>query len=269
MGIGAFARRSRLSPKRLRLYDALGLLLPAHVDASSGYRFYEPAQLVQARLVSALRQLQVPPAEMRVIVGLEPKAAAEPIHEYWAASEAEHSARRDLAHYLVDFFSGKRSVMYVVTTRDIPTRSLLCLKRNVDGQQGAWTPGKRFVASAAARSSGTGRHHSIGPVAVVAQLAPVDAERGSGSSLHVRQWVLSEEAHRQHDEERAGPFDPAAPKAQRSRWRRSASEAWRQGAGTPTRWPRTRPDGSCTYVSETLLFLLDSRSNPSGSAIIT
>jgi hypothetical protein len=36
--------------------------------------------------------------------------------------------------------------MYDVTTRDIPSRSLLCLKRNVDGQQAAWALGKQFVA---------------------------------------------------------------------------------------------------------------------------
>ncbi|MEV8633082.1 MerR family DNA-binding transcriptional regulator [Streptosporangium sp. NPDC051023] len=38
--IGAFARAARLSPKALRLYDELGLLLPAAVDGDSGYRFY-------------------------------------------------------------------------------------------------------------------------------------------------------------------------------------------------------------------------------------
>jgi len=36
--------------------------------------------------------------------------------------------------------------MYGDTTRDIPSRSLLCLKRNVDGEQGAWALGKEFVA---------------------------------------------------------------------------------------------------------------------------
>src|SRR5690242_18770886 len=43
--IGAFARRAGLTPKALRLYDETGLLRPAAVDAESGYRFYEPAQL--------------------------------------------------------------------------------------------------------------------------------------------------------------------------------------------------------------------------------
>jgi hypothetical protein len=41
MSIGEFAKRSQLSPKALRLYDKLGLLRPARVDADSAYRFYE------------------------------------------------------------------------------------------------------------------------------------------------------------------------------------------------------------------------------------
>lgn len=36
--------------------------------------------------------------------------------------------------------------MYEVTTREIPSRSLLCLKRNVEGEDGAWAFGKEFVA---------------------------------------------------------------------------------------------------------------------------
>ncbi len=49
----------------------------------------------------------------------------------------------ELADELINRLSGKRSVMYVVTTREIPERSLLCLKRNVD-EQGAWALGKEF-----------------------------------------------------------------------------------------------------------------------------
>ena len=59
MSIGEFARRSRLSAKALRLYDELGLLPPARVDEDSGYRFYGAGQLKQARLIAALRQLQI------------------------------------------------------------------------------------------------------------------------------------------------------------------------------------------------------------------
>jgi DNA-binding transcriptional MerR regulator len=146
MSIGEFARQSRLSPKALRLYDKLGLLAPARVDPDSGYRFYTAAQLERARLVAALRQLSVPLAEVKAIVDLDSNEAAARIREYWAAAEAQHTARRELAGYLVDLTSGKRSVMYEVTTRDIPKRSLLCWKRNVKGWDGAWAFGKEFVA---------------------------------------------------------------------------------------------------------------------------
>ncbi len=40
MTIGAFAERTRLSAKALRLYDRLGLLVPARVDRANGYRLY-------------------------------------------------------------------------------------------------------------------------------------------------------------------------------------------------------------------------------------
>jgi DNA-binding transcriptional MerR regulator len=145
MSIGEFATRARLSPKALRLYDKLGLLRPARVDAGSGYRYYQPAQLERARLVAALRQLDVPLAEIKAIVGLEPAVAAARVARHWAAAEVEHTARRELARYLVDLLNGERSVMYQVSTRDIPARSLLCLKRNVHGQDGAWAFGKEFV----------------------------------------------------------------------------------------------------------------------------
>jgi DNA-binding transcriptional MerR regulator len=36
--IGRFSQATRLSPRALRLYDERGLLIPARVDADSGYR---------------------------------------------------------------------------------------------------------------------------------------------------------------------------------------------------------------------------------------
>ena len=145
MSIGEFARRSRLSAKALRLYDEQGLLPPARVDEDSGYRFYKPAQLKQARLIAALRELQVPLAEIKAILPLEPAQAAERVRVIWAATEAGHTARRALAAYLIDELSGKRSVLYEVRTREIPERSLLCMKRSVEGVGAAWAFGKEFI----------------------------------------------------------------------------------------------------------------------------
>jgi DNA-binding transcriptional MerR regulator len=146
MSIGEFARCSHLSAKALRLYDEMGLLVPTRVDASSGYRFYVIGQLERARLVAALRQLEVPLVEIRAMLGLDSEVAAQRIADYWATAETEHSARRDLARLLVNLLNGRRSIMCEVQTREIPNRSILCLKRNVDGWAGAWALGKEFVA---------------------------------------------------------------------------------------------------------------------------
>jgi len=75
----------------------------------------------------------------------DPADAAARIAEHWCDAEAAHDARRDLAGYLVSRLSGKRSAMYEVATREMPERSLLCLKRNVD-EQGIWAFGKEFIA---------------------------------------------------------------------------------------------------------------------------
>jgi DNA-binding transcriptional MerR regulator len=145
MSIGEFARLSRLSPKALRLYDELGLLPPAQVDPDSGYRWYAAGQLDSARLVASLRQIGVPLAEIKVILGLPPEAAAAQVGAYWSGAEADHAGRRDLAGYLVDRLAGKRSVMYEVKVRDIPARSLLCLLRHASNQQEVWAMGKEVI----------------------------------------------------------------------------------------------------------------------------
>ena len=146
MGIGEFAGRSRLSPKALRLYDELGLLEPARVDEDSGYRYYSASQLERARLIAALRQVQIPLAEIKLIVSLEPDAAAERISAHWMAIETQHTARRDLARYLIDRMQGKRQAMDEVATRDIPARSVLSVKRSVEGIDGTWAFGKEFIS---------------------------------------------------------------------------------------------------------------------------
>jgi len=145
ISIGEFARRSRLSLKALRLYDERGVLVPARVDQASGYRYYDTAQLDAARLVVMLRQLQVPLAAVKELLACDPADAAARIAEHWRDAEAAHDARRDLADYLVSRLRGKRSVMYEVGMREMPKRSLLCLKRNVD-DQGQWAFGKEFIA---------------------------------------------------------------------------------------------------------------------------
>jgi DNA-binding transcriptional MerR regulator len=63
--IGSFARRCGLSRSALRFYDQCGLLRPATVDDSSGYRYYAAAQLAEALLVRRLRAAALPVGDAR------------------------------------------------------------------------------------------------------------------------------------------------------------------------------------------------------------
>jgi len=145
MSIGEFARRSRLSPKALRLYDGLGLLSPARVDELSGYRYYDGAQLDEARLIAALRQAGVPLTTVKELLALDPAEMARQVMAFWREAETRHAAQRELVTALVDRLTGRNVVMYEVATREMPQRSLLCLKRNVN-ESGLWALGKDFVA---------------------------------------------------------------------------------------------------------------------------
>lgn len=60
MPIGRFSKSCRLSIKALRHYDQLGLLRPAHVDETTGYRYYDASQARMAVMIAMLRSLDVP-----------------------------------------------------------------------------------------------------------------------------------------------------------------------------------------------------------------
>ncbi|NUP20997.1 MAG: MerR family transcriptional regulator [Streptomyces sp.] len=141
--IGAFAARARLSAKALRLYDRLGLLLPAHVDEVSGYRYYRADQVEPARLVALLRQLDMPLARIAEVVEAPDGAtAADRLAAYWADVEARMAGQRTLAEYLRGRLSGRSSEMYgkfEVETVEVPEQVLITETRHVlAGELPAW-----------------------------------------------------------------------------------------------------------------------------------
>jgi DNA-binding transcriptional MerR regulator len=131
--IGAFARRSRLSVKALRLYESHGVLEPDTVDDSSGYRRYRENQLRDARLVRLLRRLDMPMTEVRDILGAPRATRSDLVRQY--ADEAARRAQRqsDLADLLQTVLSGgkDRYPMYEITTRDVPEQTVITEQRNV------------------------------------------------------------------------------------------------------------------------------------------
>lgn len=68
LSIGSFALLTGLSVPALRHYDEVGVLRPAFVDPRTRYRFYRLEQVRSARLISALRAVDVPIDEIRDVV---------------------------------------------------------------------------------------------------------------------------------------------------------------------------------------------------------
>lgn len=55
--IGEFSKISLVSIKTLRYYDQVGLLKPARIDTSTGYRYYQVEQLPRLNKILALKEL--------------------------------------------------------------------------------------------------------------------------------------------------------------------------------------------------------------------
>ena len=264
--IGEFARRSRLSPKALRLYDRLGLLRPARVDRDSGYRWYAASQLDQARLIAGLRELGLPLAEIGSILSLDGPAAAERLRRYWGDAEASHYGHRELALSLLNRLPGKETTMttaspsatYEVGLRDLPDRQVLSLQRHLHASE-MLTVGKEFLNQfrgdpAVARLDGVAGapfvifygHVSEDSDGPVEWCRPVPADQAAELADRFPELTLrTDPAHPEAfvhlpSAEEAGPQGPPALQA---------IEAWgearhRQPAGGIRQlliWPRTSP----------------------------
>ncbi|SBT88426.1 Serine/threonine protein phosphatase PrpC [Streptomyces sp. DI166] len=187
--IGAFARACRLSPKALRLYDELGLLRPARVDPETGYRYYAPAQLEQARLVAWLRRVGMPLARIREVGALPPEAVAREIRAYWAEVEAETAVRRDLAAFLVDR----------LTTTSREDTIMLRLRHSAHSDRGLVRPANQDTAYAGSRllavADGYGPDGGPASSTAVAALRRLEAsELPAGNVLNLLEEAAREAA---------------------------------------------------------------------------
>jgi len=88
MLISDFARLGQVSVRMLRHYDALGLLVPDHVEPASGYRSYSPEQLHLLNRLVALKDLGF---TLDRHVGPRPPPSAASTSARWRASRSRGS----------------------------------------------------------------------------------------------------------------------------------------------------------------------------------
>lgn len=92
MPIGMFSRACLVSIKALRAYHDQGLLVPAEVNPSTGYRSYRVSQLTDAQTIKRLRDLDVPLRDVAEIM-----AARDPEITQKVMAEHETVMRQHLA----------------------------------------------------------------------------------------------------------------------------------------------------------------------------
>lgn len=95
LSISAFARRVGLAPSALRFYDDCRVLLPAHVDGSTGYRYYRPDQVPGAQLLRDLRATGLPLAEVTVVLDGDGSQAARAVLERHRTAVRERTLAAD------------------------------------------------------------------------------------------------------------------------------------------------------------------------------
>jgi DNA-binding transcriptional MerR regulator len=99
--IGEFSRLCHLSAKTLRYYHDIALLVPADIDAGTGYRRYSTDQVGDAHLIRRLRDLDMPLAEIRrVLVEPDGVSREHALARHLERMEAELTRTRDVVSSL-------------------------------------------------------------------------------------------------------------------------------------------------------------------------
>ncbi len=153
--IGDFSRIARVSCRLLRHYDELGLLKPARVEATTGYRSYSAAQLPRLNRILVLRELglsleqiartlrdDLPAAELRGML-LMRRAEAE------QAIEAQSQRLRQIESRVAQIEAEGRLAPDDVIVRAEPPRRLLSIRQTV----GSFAEGVRILGELAEAAS--------------------------------------------------------------------------------------------------------------------
>src|SRR4051812_2200209 len=131
-----FSRATGLSAKALRLYESRGLLAPADVDPSNGYRTYAHDQLVVASRIALLRRAGIGLADIGRFLAA-PSASA--IDAWIDQVEADRNQRRlaltELAYALGLRAPDREEPLMAITIRSVDSLDELTTAFDLAGAQ--------------------------------------------------------------------------------------------------------------------------------------
>jgi DNA-binding transcriptional MerR regulator len=130
LSIGRFSHLSGLTIKALRHYDEIGLLRPARVDDSSGYRYYSLAQVREAEAIRRLRSLDMPLDEIGGLLGADERTVRERLAVHRARIEGRAVETGRILAELDRLIDGKEKlvpeakdlIQFELEIKDVPVR---------------------------------------------------------------------------------------------------------------------------------------------------
>lgn len=137
LSIGEFSRLSRVSPRMLRYYDAMGLLRPAHIGAENGYRYYDEGQLARLTRIRRLQEYGFPLSEIGALLTLDEGALAERIHCRRLCAYGEINALRERLRRMEADIARMEGIgmlqdKYHVITLEDPGQRVFSIRRTID-----------------------------------------------------------------------------------------------------------------------------------------
>lgn len=169
LAIGAFSRASLLSIKALRAYHESGLLVPARVEARTGYRAYHSSQLLDAAVIYRLRSLDLPLDEVReVLQARDPGVTAKVLTAH------QEVMRERLAHVeriAADLHEGidQPGAHTPVHVRDEPHQHTVAVRDRVAREGYA-----EFLGGAYAQLHDVVARHAVAPVGAAGAAYPAE-----------------------------------------------------------------------------------------------
>ena len=161
--IGAFSRASFLSVKSLRAYHEAGILVPARVDPSTGYRTYHASQLIDAAVIARLRSLDLPLEQVREVVqARDPEVTARVLAEHESTMRQRLA---DVERIVAELHDGlaQPAAHTPVHVRDEPHAHTLALRGRVNEENFAQFLDAAYGRLGTLRRSVSASHRSAHP----------------------------------------------------------------------------------------------------------
>lgn len=132
LSIGQFSQLTHLSVRTLRRFHDAGLLEPATVDRSSGYRYYTADQIPTAQVIHRLRELEVPLADVRRIVcSPDPAVRADLVAEHLRRLESQLDRTRAAVASLHRLLQPEAAGLDVAL-RQVPAATVAAIEDDLD-----------------------------------------------------------------------------------------------------------------------------------------